>query len=711
MTTTKHDHDWLRAETEQADMRFGAECVIDLAGADGEGDERRPTFSMVAYTGGMLNVGYGSPVVVELAGIRNLGSNRPVFLGHSPDVEDILGQTTSIKIEAGQLIAAGKLLPGSTRGDRVIALAKSGFAWQASIGGKIVRREFVEAGKSVRVNGQTFQGPVIVARELDLKEISIVALGADAKTSTRIAAQNQNEENTMDFYAWLESRGFKAEDLSEQQLDTLKAAWKAETEQAAGEPGGSGETGEAGDGVRAGTNTQSTDDLLAEYRQQVAAEQDRIHAIRSIEGAEEQADIVAQAIRDGWSTEKAELAIMRASRPQAPAAHTGRGRSEVNEAQAIEASIAMTAGLSETEAAEGIDERAMSAAVSREYRGLSLHGLIYACLAAVGGFPRRGGVDDETIEAAFNADRDLRATGGFSTVSLTGILGNVANKHMLSAFRAIASIVPQVTASRSVQDFKQNTHYRLTADGAFQEVGENGELKHISLQEGSFTNQASTRGGIMTLTRRMLINDDLGAFLAIPRLFGRQGAIAREKAVAIKVIDNDGDFFASGNNNYTSGSTTNLSIAGLSTGEQLFLDQTDANGDPIMVTPATLLVPTSLKVTAERLMGSLQLTEGGGSSESDVPTDNPHAGKFQTAASPYLNNSSITGYSAKAWYLFADPNDVPAIVVSYLRGRNAPVIERGQTNFDTLGVSWRGYFDFGVDYGDEQGAVKVKGEA
>ena len=65
-------------------------------------------------------------------------------------------------------------------------------------------------------------------------------------------------------------------------------------------------------------------------------------------------------------------------------------------------------------------------------------------------------------------------------------------------------------------------------------------------------------------------------------------------------------------------------------------------------------------------------------------------------ATPYLNNASIPGNSATAWYLLADPADVAAVEILYLNGRRTPTIEGGQTDFDTLGMQWRAYFDFGV---------------
>jgi hypothetical protein len=47
---------------------------------------------------------------------------------------------------------------------------------------------------------------------------------------------------------------------------------------------------------------------------------------------------------------------------------------------------------------------------------------------------------------------------------------------------------------------------------------------------------------------------------------------------------------------------------------------------------------------------------------------NPHQGKFRVKVSRYLANASYTGNSAKAWYLLAEPSDLPVIEVAFLNG-------------------------------------------
>lgn len=79
--------------------------------------------------------------------------------------------------------------------------------------------------------------------------------------------------------------------------------------------------------------------------------------------------------------------------------------------------------------------------------------------------------------------------------------------------------------------------------------------------------------------------------------------------------------------------------------------------------------------------------------------------------SAYLSNAKITGNSAKAWYLLANPSDIPAIEICYLNGNRTPIIESAQADFENLGIKFRGYWDFGVRQQDWRAILKNKGEA
>jgi phage major head subunit gpT-like protein len=216
---------------------------------------------------------------------------------------------------------------------------------------------------------------------------------------------------------------------------------------------------------------------------------------------------------------------------------------------------------------------------------------------------------------------------------------------------------------------------------------------------------------MFSVTRQDLINDDLGALTDIPRQIGR-GGILKLNSVFWAMFMNNATFFTTNRKNYQAGAGTALASAGLKAANLLFRKQTDSKGKPIGVNPRILLVPPELEVTADELMTSTRNNTGGGSSGSQVPERNTWAGKFQTAQSSYLSiNEDAVGYSADAWYLLANPNDLAVIETVFLNGQETPIVESAEALFNVLGIDFRGYFDFGVNLQEYRGGVKMKGKA
>ena len=297
---------------------------------------------------------------------------------------------------------------------------------------------------------------------------------------------------------------------------------------------------------------------------------------------------------------------------------------------------------------------------------------------------------------------------GFSTVSLPGILGNASNKLLLAAYEAIPVTWRLFCGIQSAKDFKSYSGYRFTVTGELTEVGGSGELKHLTMQENEFSNQLTTRGGMITLSRKTIINDDLGAFASIPRNFGRLAAVGLEKAVYKKLLENVATIFTTGRGNYFTGSGTTLSIEQLGVAERMFLDQVDDNGDPLLITPSLLGVPTSLSATSAVVCRDTSIQHPADIDTAES-TGNPHGGKFTPFVSPWLNNDNLAGSSDTHWFLFGTAPEQGVIHVGFLDGVQTPTIEEGDVEFSQLGMSWRVYFDFGVAIGDYRFGVRSKG--
>jgi len=679
------------AATDHLTLTGGAVNFIEAAAAAEGEAPKLPRFEILGYTGAPMRVGfYSYPVVVDLASMTAPNATCPILKDH--DQRQVVGHADTIDI--GQTLTLSGIISGTgAAAKEIVANAKNGFPWQASLGASVGEMTFIEGGKTGTANGKTIKGPVYLAKNTVLGEVSFVAAGADPKTAATvaaaIAAAQSQEMHPMTFDKWLTAKGFDATDLDETQTATMRAMYDAEIAASAGTPAPTPATTATPATPDPQVTAAAEPDIAATMREQAAAETERIAAIQTI-CAGSHADIEAQAIRENWDVNRTEVSVLRAERPTAP--NIGSGRPAPS-ADSLTAAMSLAAGLPEAGLLADFGEPTMEAAAPM--RRMSLPRLMERCITLEGQQPPSDFCND-TIRAAF------------STISLPGILGNVANRTMLESFNAFQAVLPQIASETDVNDFKTHTRYRLTMNGTFQKVGADGELKSATLGEESFTQRLDTWGMVLSLTRQMIFNDDLGAFLQIPRMIGRKANLAREKAGFTLLLSNPSDFFHANNDNFAAGSDTPLAIGSLSTAEQKFYDQTDANGDPIGALPEILLVPSSLKVTAEQLYASLKLNETTTANKAK-PSDNPHAGKFRPLASPFLNNANLTGYSALAWYMFANPADLAAMEIAYLRGQRTPTIEKGDTDFTNLGMYWRGYWDFGVAMQDSRAAVKMLG--
>lgn len=657
---------WLRAAQPADAKRMTFAAPVEIAAAEGEG--RRPSFDIAAYSGASMNVaGFYTPVVVDLAGLKAGRAKLPVLLDHDPS--RIVGQGEA-KIDAAGVRIVGLVTGDDADAAKVVGHAKNGFEWQASIGAEVNRREFLEAGKKAIVNGREVVGPMVIARESTLREVSFVAIGADSQTSATVAASLSNGEEQMQFQSWLKAKGFDGDTLSESQKATLEAAFHSE-----------------GSPPPVATAPAPVADVSA-----IRAESARIANIQRVCGGKF-SDIEAKAIAEGWEAEKAELEVLRASRVNAPAAHVVTRPSMTRDV--LEAAVAMHAKLPGHE--KDFAPQTLEAAHKTFRRGIGLQELFLEC-AWANGYTGR----------TFRGDHEGVLRAAFSSNALSGILSATANKFLLRSFDAVESAWRAIAATRSVADFKTVTSYRMTGDAKFRKVGPGGELEHASMADMSYTNKAETYGRMFAITRQDQINDDLGAFTAVPGLIGRGAALQLNTVFWTEFMDN-ASFFTTGNGSYFEGGTTNLQISSLTTAEKMFFDQTDADGNPLGVMPKTLLVPNALNVTATQLTRDTEVRDTTASTK--YTTGNPHAGKFSVVRSAYLSNTAITGYSTTAWYLLADPADMPVIEVAFLNGQESPVVETAEADFNTLGVQMRGYFDFGVNKQEYRGGVKSKGAA
>ncbi len=365
--------------------------------------------------------------------------------------------------------------------------------------------------------------------------------------------------------------------------------------------------------------------------------------------------IAADAIEKGWTVAQAENAALRAGLADpkiratsldGPNIITGAGRYEtgvqcvgagVSVGDALEAAVRLSLGSKV--------ERDYSAAVleaaHENFRNITLQGLLAVAAEA-------NGYQGSTFVTAGNLASVLRAasperSAGVSTVSLPGILGAVANRELLAGYMEEDRTWRKVAKVGRVDNFHAAKSYRLLDDMEYEELSPGGKIKQGSVSEESYTRQAKTFAKMFTVTRRDMINDNLGALADVRTRLGR-GSGKKVSSLAWRTFLDNAAFFLAARTNYISGPLTALGADGvaLSLALTAFRQMRSPSADGYKSvgggSPSILLVPPELEEPAMKLY----LNDNAGAVASgDV---NIHAGKYEPVVSVQLSDPAYTGY-------------------------------------------------------------------
>jgi len=663
-------------------------------------------FTVDAYTGGKLALAnYDLPVAVDLASLR-FSNSLVANLDHV--MAQRVGHVTATVNDGKSLTMAGVASAATASRDEVVKSAKDGFNWQASIEAKpdLSALERIAAGHSIEINGQSLAGPMYVARNAMLRGFAFVSHGADDDTKAKIAAaaakDKGNQNMDPEFVKWIKAMGIDPDHSTPEILAQCEANWKGFNKKpdAKAEPEiKAGSTVDEIVAAQKAENVRQTK-ILDLARDAMADNPGGMDTIQAMANA---------AIKDRKITaESFELDMYRQrrtpARPQLGLSGVGQYASDV-----IECAICQTAKLENIE--KHYSPQILEAADRQFKHGIGLQQLFTIAAQAAG--LNVTSVKSEllsVLRACFPIDpRSIQAgDGGTSTISLPTTFANIANKFLLQGWMAIDQTWRAITGVSQTNDFKLQTRFSLTGDMVYEAVGPGGEIKHGKVGETVYTNQVGTYAKMFGISRTDIINDDLGALTGVPMRLGRGAALALNK-IFWTIFLNNSNFFKSGNSNVSTGGGSALSIDGLTAAEKVFLKQTDPDGQPLGIEPRILLVPVELKSTAASLMTSELVVSGNTALASGLPNKNIFQGRFSYFSTPYLSNTAFTGNSTTAWYLLASPADLPVIDTAFLNGREAPIVETAQADFNILGVLMRGYHDFGVALQEFRGGVRSAG--
>jgi hypothetical protein len=634
----------------------------DIRASEGP-DATAVPMSIEAYNGDVLPTD-GHLYIIDLAGLATPGS-VPVLTDHINAVDKQAGSVTP-RTDGKRLWAEGSLASKSKAGSEVMAGHKGGSKYQASVGVTPIDVERVAPGHTVTVNGRQFtadRGGLEVVRRGRLNEISITPIGVDRTTSVTIAASEQLKGSTMttpDIDALVEAQ-------VEKRMQAIEAKFEAKQLQ-----------------------------------------RDRLAGILGND------PILATAVAENWTLERAELHALRAGMPGSPMASAYRDSVSINAAAGHSAPRHRPAGIQEAiQAKLDILANGISAAEkSHTPHALEMAERIGAedyaelCRDAfrLAGFTPAGGREDIIKAADINA-----SGGGVSLVNMPVAQSNVVGIQMRRMYDEAASPWQKICYVDSVSALRSEPRVQPSAPGEMKPLGDGEAISSIEgIEESSYDVEAETFAIMGRLTRKQQINDRIGFLSQLSGILGNQWIRTLNNAFAKTImVATDASYWTAANAKVGSGYA--LSIESLNEALSIMRKAVGKDGFPIDVQPKTVLIPPELEQMAKECLLS-EYTERI-ATEADLDsvrgTGNPLRGSVGFEIDPRLSNAKFTNYSATTWYLFGRTTD-RAVTVVFMNNRRVPFIEFVQPDDQHLTTSYKCYGEFKFQRVDKTAAARFK---
>jgi ATP-dependent protease ClpP protease subunit len=279
------------------------------------------------------------------------------------------------------------------------------------------------------------------------------------------------------------------------------------------------------------------------------------------------------------------------------------------------------------------------------------------------------------------------------------LLANTAGKVLRNAYNLAPVTWSRWCKTGSVSDFKAASRLTIGSFSNLLTKLERAEYQQGTVGEERETITAITKGRYISLSREMIVNDDLAAFTGMAARMGRAAARTVEADVytlltsasgAGPTMSDTGAFFnttavtTAGGHANLAGSGTAISVASIALGESAMMVQRDKTlNDYLAIAPRVLVCSPAKKQIAWETINSLtDVSQSNAAKRNYVAQLN-----LEVVASPYL--------SGNPWYLFADPADVEAFEVAFLDGVSEPFVDE-EIEFMTDAMNMKVRLDYGI---------------
>lgn len=296
-----------------------------------------------------------------------------------------------------------------------------------------------------------------------------------------------------------------------------------------------------------------------------------------------------------------------------------------------------------------------------------------------------------------STDEIFTRAASMTTSDFPLVVSNVANKIALERFNAAASALMPLVRKRTLPNFKPSTAIRVGELDELKPLAEDGEIQHTGRTENGETLQLGTFASGLNVSRKLLIDDDanllgdMTAALADAAANTVSNKLAGLLMTDSKLSDNKNVFHADRKNLAASG--TDITVTALfDARKNMRVVKGLDNKTTVGAAPEYLVVGPEMETAAELVLAEIYA--------SDVAAGNPFAKKLTLLVEPRISDSR--------WFLFASPARLPVLQMAYLSSAQGVQIQRTEA-WDTLGMRFRAFLDFGCGFSDWRGAFKNAG--
>lgn len=602
-------------------------------------------------------------------------------------VKDVLGSAGDFKMsEAGGLRALECVVTysGTDEGSSAAQKTKEGHLTDYSVGYRVNEKSayWIPEGQKQIINGDEYEGPVKVVTSWELKELSATPIGADEYAKARSEHINiLKREGNMP----------GANTNTNTNNNNPGSDPGRQTAPAQGQPPQEpGQRADGGEVVLATQPAAATVDVEKVRQQEREAERARITTIQqrcTVAGMEQTS--IDDFIRRELPLDEVSNEIFK--HLEARSSSVGLGRyydvgqedGEKYRAAAIDG-MAFRAGLRPEKPAAGFDE----------FRHMSLIRLAEDCAARMGINVR--GVRPLDLAGAVLGMSTLlgRSVSSASTSDFPLILSAIANKRLARAYQDARTTWRTFCNIVEARDFKYIESLNVSALSVLDLIREDGEYKKKKMSENRERYLVKTYGNTFSLSRQMIVNDDLRVFQTIPAKFGAAAARTINRLVYTLLNSNptmsDGiPLFHADHGNLVSleAALGGPSAEALSEMRRLMRLQTDiGDNTELNLNLNSVAIPTKHETNLALILASTAL-----------PTANMSSGvanEWQGSLSTAID-ATLDGMDSDAWYAFPETSAADTIEVSFLDGVEAPFID-SMVDFDTDGLTYKCRLDVGV---------------